>query len=194
MYHLAVPPFNLGSKANGNCKIQQKNKKILWSSSQILLLFARGYEKFFSKGKIHDNQQNKMLHVDWTEETIFGLKVRDHIPDFELTYGVIRSKQPGDDCCDKNKIYLLLKQHCQKSYTRQILLNMILNVCSRNSRNPTEENPGLGNPLDVSSPVSKQMPSSCGLWIKDWLFALQISESKSQASIFSAYYKPQHPS
>ena len=55
-------------------KFSKKNKKILWSCSQILLLFARGYEKFFSKGKIHDNQQNKMLHVDWTEETIFGLK------------------------------------------------------------------------------------------------------------------------
>ena len=105
-----------------------------------------------------------MLHVDWTEETIFGLKICDHIPDFELTYGVIRSKQPGDDCCDKNKIYLFLKQHCQKSYTRQILLNMILNVCSRNSRNLIEENPGLRNPLDVSSPVSKQMPPAIKLW------------------------------
>ena len=52
---------------------------------------------------------------------------------------------------------------------------MILNVCSRNSRNLIEENPGLRNPLMLvlQSPRKCHLPSSCGLWIKNALFALQ---------------------
>ena len=52
---------------------------------------------------------------------------------------------------------------------------MILNVCSRNSRNLIEENPGLRNPLMLvlQSPSKCHLPSSCGLSIKNALFALQ---------------------
>ena len=113
-------------------------------------------EKYMTISKIRCSMQ--------TEETIFGLKICDHIPDFELTYGVIRSKQPGDDCCDKNKIYLLLKQHCQKSYTRQSLLNMILNACFRKFQESNRGESWAQEPSHVSSPVSKQMPPAIKLW------------------------------